>query len=228
MLEKIIGTICPYGCGFAHMPVPASQLIIDIIGYTWLLMALTYVSFLIKRIFFGKEELFEPFFRRWRVSKVNARLPKNRGSIVDVGCGDMSFLHDVGFRKKMGIDDYLPTVYNEDAFRGLQKVRENSVDCVTFIASLEHLPNMKQVIQRSYSVLRPGGRIIITLPTTRSEIPLKIMSKLKLVSHEMIKQHHYYPKGEILSTLKGCGFSGIKYSLFELGFNSVIMADKRH
>ncbi|HLC46437.1 MAG TPA: methyltransferase domain-containing protein [Candidatus Nanoarchaeia archaeon] len=176
------------------------------------------------------EELLEPVFRKWRTDKVLMNLPKDRGEIVDVGCGNLSFLRKVDFRKRIGIDSDVPLVYDMDALEGLRKVGSSSAQCVTFIASLEHFEaeKAKILLREAYKALSKGGKLIITIPSPSSEWILDFLCALRLVSKEMIEQHHYHSKEQLHSFLSRAGFSKNKISVkkFELGLNTLIVCEK--
>lgn len=123
--------------------------------------------------------------------------------VIDLGCGDGDFLAlllDQGIDVvgvdsdekafEAGQENGLPIV-RQDVFTFLHEQREASVDGIFCAHLVEHLPYPKviELIQQSFRVLRPGGRIILATPNVRS-----------LYSHlEMFYMHFghisfYHPK----------------------------------
>ncbi|HRA66634.1 MAG TPA: methyltransferase domain-containing protein [Caldilinea sp.] len=127
----------------------------------------------------------------------------NCGRVIDLGCGDGDFLamlleHGI---EAIGVDsdektfeagkqNALPIV-RQDVFEFLHQQEEASADGIFCAHLVEHLPYPKviELIQHSFRVLRPGGRIILATPNVRS-----------LYSHlEMFYMHFghisfYHPK----------------------------------
>jgi len=123
--------------------------------------------------------------------------------VIDLGCGDGDFLgmlleHGI---EAVGVDaddkafaagkkNDLPIV-NQDVFAFLHAQPEASADGIFCAHLVEHLPYPKviELVQQSFRVLRPGGRIILATPNVRS-----------LYSHlEMFYMHFghisfYHPK----------------------------------
>jgi len=104
----------------------------------------------------------------------------NKGRILDVGCADGKFLWALNPEKwdRTGVDFAEQTVrLVNEKIRDLSliegdlfsdKLPENSFDVITFWHVLEHLPQPRVVLERTYRLLRPGGWLFISLPNFAS------------------------------------------------------------
>ena len=85
-----------------------------------------------------------------------------KGRVLDVGCGSNTFVKS--YRNGIGVD-----IFN---WKGCDKVikdsaqlpfKNESFDTVSYLASLNHIPNRELSVRDSYRILKPGGRILITM-----------------------------------------------------------------
>ena len=91
-------------------------------------------------------------------------LKELHGHVLDIGCGDNTLVRAYG--DGVGVDVY--------AWPGVDVVVENAAalpfgdgefDCVAMIASLNHIPNREDALAEAARVVRPGGKIILTMIT---------------------------------------------------------------
>lgn len=99
-------------------------------------------------------------------------------AVLDVGCGGGQLvvdLIDLGFRRALGIDKFVPRdlvvdgrtiVARADVF-DLDPARER-FDLVTFHGSFEHMDRGGDVLARAAALLTPRGRILVRIPTVSS------------------------------------------------------------
>lgn len=174
-----------------------------------------------------------------RYAKVKKLVP--RGSVLcDVGCGpDGHFLRMLLASrlivKGYGFDRKADKVMGEDLIlspfelgSGTFPLADESVDCVTMLALLEHLSKPVVVLQEVFRVLKPGGRLIFTTPSPRSKPLLEFLAfRLRIISAEEIKDHkHYFLETEIRQLLQDIGFISILYKRFQLGLNQFVSTIK--
>jgi len=105
-------------------------------------------------------------------------------------------------------------------------------DVVTMLAVFEHLelPVLRALLREVRRVLRPDGTYVMTTPVRWTEGILKLMSRVKLVSHEEVDEHKaQYSRSEIATLLAEAGFdsSDIRHGTFELGMNVWASAQNR-
>jgi SAM-dependent methyltransferase len=99
-----------------------------------------------------------------RIAKVLAHI-KPHMKCLDVGCKDNAFIREHKRRggKGFGIDVF--------PWEGVDMLVENSAelpfekntfDCITFIASVNHIPNRREVLKEAHRILKNDGIVIIT------------------------------------------------------------------
>jgi len=94
--------------------------------------------------------------------RTNAVLPHVCGRLLDIGAGKNSFVKRYG--EGVGVDVYDwggAAVIVEDTSD--LPFPDQSYDTVTFIASLNHIPYREAVLREAWRLLKPGGKLIITM-----------------------------------------------------------------
>ena len=150
---------------------------------------------------FGILEHFLSIQRMKKAQKLIKKHNKN-GTILDIGCGTYPlFLLNSNFMIKYGIDKEINDIkfnnqninlINYDILSDLKlPFQKNFFDVITMLAVIEHLDyyQIYKIIQKCYSILKKDGVLIITTPAKWSDLLLKLMSIIHLVSPEEIKEH---------------------------------------
>ncbi len=150
---------------------------------------------------FGLLEKFLSIQRMKRAQKIIKKFKKSE-YILDIGCGSYPlFLINSDFDVKCGIDQEVKEMEIKSLHLHLKQhdicanldlpFKDNYFDVITMLAFIEHLDSVQllKVLKESYSMLNEGGILIITTPAMWSDIPLKIMAKLHLVSPDEIEEH---------------------------------------
>lgn len=92
-------------------------------------------------------------------------LQEVKGRLLDIGCGNNGLVKAYRQRGEegIGIDTY--------AWEGVDEIIENSsqlpyasesVDSVTFVACINHIPYREEALIEARRILRPNGRLIVT------------------------------------------------------------------
>jgi 2-polyprenyl-3-methyl-5-hydroxy-6-metoxy-1,4-benzoquinol methylase len=158
------------------------------------------------------------------------------GIIVDLGCDNPpKLLQKLSRTMKVcvGIDENTVTskkdnieMYKASISKKL-KLESQYADYVTMLAVLEHLQYPEEVMRECFRVLKPGGELLITVPSPLAKPVLELLAKMKLVRPEMIDQHeNYFTKHDLRAIAKSCGFKSVEVRSFELGFNTMMRAIK--
>ena len=160
-----------------------------------------------------------------------------RGHLVDFGCGNgaqtLLFLAD--FERITGVDvseDFLDDFRREIAARDLGSgvegvatdggpipLPDGAADVVTSFTVLEHVPDEQAALAEMRRVLRPGGRLIISVPnrwwmfeTHGADLPLLPWNRVPLVSwwpknlHDRWARARIYRRREIEEIVARAGF----------------------
>ncbi len=186
----------------------------------------------------------ETFLSFQRVKKANKIIYEHKKSdlILDLGCGSYSyFLTQTKFNTKFGIDQVTKnlefkhqniTLINHDINDCSDlPFKDNYFDVITILAVIEHINRNKvnNLLRKCYSLLKKDGILIITVPAKWSNIPLKLMAKLYIVSPEEINEHkNKFTLQEIKKKLCTVNFQeeNIRAGYFEFFLNVWICAKK--
>ena len=63
-------------------------------------------------------------------------------------------------------------------------------DCIIFADILEHLKDPVPLLKQAVSLLKPGGRLVITTPHPFSDLPHRVLSFLHALSPMAQGEHH--------------------------------------
>ena len=100
------------------------------------------------------------YLLNWRIKAV---LPHIHGRLLDIGCGTNDLVKSYE-GEGIGIDVYqwgdVDLVVDDSSKLPFEN---ETFDTVTIIAALNHIPNRHEVLVEAHRVLRPNGRIIITM-----------------------------------------------------------------
>jgi 2-polyprenyl-3-methyl-5-hydroxy-6-metoxy-1,4-benzoquinol methylase len=179
--------------------------------------------------------LLEPILQTLRINKIMPHIPKT-DVLVDIGCGDPPVLLDKLAAKvqlRVGIDEDVNPRKDKDLIIKHQVIkkkinlRDNYADIVTMLAVLEHLKYPQEISKDVYRILKPGGTLLITVPSPRNKLPLDFLSWLGLVRDDMIDQHeNYFNTYDLRTLFTHAGFKSVQVELFELGLNTFVKAIK--
>ena len=108
------------------------------------------------------------YLLNWRIKTV---LPHVRGRLLDIGCGANELARKHG-QNSLGVDVFqwgdVDLVVEDTAKLPYD---DASFDTCSILAALNHIPNRGDVLKEAYRVLKPGGRMILTMiPPTISQV----------------------------------------------------------
>lgn len=96
--------------------------------------------------------------------RICAVLPRVRGRLLDIGAGPNTLVKLYSDPDSLGVDIYDwggGALVVEDTSR--LPFGSASFDTITFVACLNHIPNREDVIREAQRLLRPDGRVVITM-----------------------------------------------------------------
>ena len=151
---------------------------------------------------------------------------------LDIGCGPGTFIgtlsegiisYGVDISKKQ--IEYANKHYQNE-YKSFQQIfvgrefpfEDNSFDVVTIIEVIEHLRKDQalSLLDQSYRMLRPGGKIIITTPNYKSFWPLLevLLNSCGQISYQ--DQHiNRYCKRSLYNQMLESGFKSVKINCFQ-------------
>ncbi|MCK4325719.1 class I SAM-dependent methyltransferase [bacterium] len=136
---------------------------------------------------------------------------------LDIGCGNGILLRKSPCKKVMGFD-------KKDGERAEEKLltyRDGQFDYITMLAVLEHLDEPELVLKQCCRLLKPNGRLIMTMNKKFAD-PLTI-----LFSSRLRDDHNRYLSLREISEAVGSTHRIAEYHSFELGLNQLIIIKRK-
>jgi SAM-dependent methyltransferase len=156
--------------------------------------------------------------------RIKAVLPHVRGRLLDVGCGSNKLVKQ--YADGIGVDVFpwpgadfvVPNSASLD-------YESQSFDTITIIAALNHIPNREAVLRECRRLLKPDGRVVITMLTPlTSRIWHWLRAPWDADQRErgMLPGEVYgFTPAQISDLFTRCGFTLSSETRFMLGFNRV-------
>jgi 2-polyprenyl-3-methyl-5-hydroxy-6-metoxy-1,4-benzoquinol methylase len=171
----------------------------------------------------------EPLLQWLRIRQVRPYI-RTKGVLVDIGCDTPPVLIEKLHQKMdkcIGID----VIVKPKRYKNIELIQQTinqeinlndeTADTITLLAVLEHLKYPEAIVGECYRILKPKGRLLITVPAP------KFLAKIGLVRQAMIDQHeNYFTQKRLEMMLKEAGFRSVRIKGFELGFNTFAMGIK--
>mgnify|MGYP001177802522 CR=1 FL=1 len=137
------------------------------------------------------------------IRSLTQNVPEN-GCILDAGCGNFYYANIIkkASRNVICLDIVYPEkdLIQDNAFFlgsvGKLPYKDNTFDFIYCFSVIQFIDDDRAVIDEFYRVLKPGGKLLLTIPTRNS--PFKIIRELEVRSglykypQFNISHHHYY------------------------------------
>lgn len=122
---------------------------------------------------FGPEWLFggRDWWHQGDLRSVRRAGTSRQAAILDLGCGSGRLLRSLagaGYQRLNGVDPFIAGDIEGTGYRVLKReydAIEGQYDLVMMHHSLEHMADQQQVAARMFDLTRPGGRMLIRIPT---------------------------------------------------------------
>ena len=155
--------------------------------------------------------------------------------VLDIACADGALFRLLDGRAAGGVGIDLDPVppstpkftYVQGSFPTAMPAGE-PFDVVAALAVLEHIPERDQAAFAAGCAhqLRPGGRLVITVPSSRVDDILRVMKALRMVDGMHEEQHYGFDPGKAIAMFAHAGLVLERHSLFELGLNHLLVFRK--
>lgn len=170
--------------------------------------------------------------RDWRMRMALRHVPRG-SSVLDIGTYDGLLFARAG-AVGVGIDpDLAPgaqDVPGVTLVRGAfpQDLGDRGVgafDAATALAVIEHVPEAELASwSRSLAELvRPGGRVVITVPSPAVDHVLHVLLRLRLVAGMQAHQHHGFEPDDVKDVFAAPGWHLERHQRFQLGLNHLFV-----
>lgn len=173
--------------------------------------------------------------RDWRMRKALQQLPSG-SRIVDIGTHDGSLFARAG-ASGVGIDPELAAPPGERAGITLVKgffpsdlgeLEHGSFDAVTALAVVEHVPEeeLPGWADKAADLVRPQGRMIITVPAPTVDHILHVLMRLRLVAGMEAHQHHGFVPDDLHGVFVAPRWRLARHRRFQLGLNHMFVFER--
>jgi SAM-dependent methyltransferase len=113
-----------------------------------------------------------------------------------------------------------------DSFREPSPFPETCFDTIVLLATLEHIRDKDPLGRECYRLLRPGGRLIITVPSPLVDEVVRLLSRLRLADGMSLEEHHGFDPRTTPEVFERHGFLLEHRRHFQLGLNHLFVLRK--
>jgi len=174
--------------------------------------------------------------QRWRIAKA-APFIRPGARVLDIGSADGALFKTFSNvdASSIGIDPTLPASTKVGAFRLIAGYFPRDLpsaepfDVITMLATLEHFPadGYAELSRGCAQFLKPGGSLIITVPSAAVDGILKVLVFLRLIDGMSLEEHHGYNVNITPAIFSEDSFVLRKRAAFQLGLNNLFVFERR-
>jgi SAM-dependent methyltransferase len=155
-------------------------------------------------------------------------------AVLDIGCHQGEFLNSLGehIGPSVGLDPLTKPLVKPryrllaEPFLEPAPFQDQSFDVVVMLATLEHIKDKAPLARECNRLLRPGGRVIITVPSRRVDTIVDWLCRLGLADGMSLEEHHGYDPSTTPAVFGEHGFELEKWRTFQLGLNHLFVLRK--
>ncbi|MCI0463912.1 MAG: class I SAM-dependent methyltransferase [Gemmataceae bacterium] len=171
--------------------------------------------------------------QRWRARMARPWIPEG-ARVLDIGCHQGEFLASLGERiaPSIGLDPLAEPTEGpryrlvRDIFHTPSTYPNASFDAVVMLATLEHIRDKDPLARECWRILRPGGRLIITVPSGFVDVLVHCLCKVRLADGMSLEEHHGYDPKTTPQVFGKHGFELERHRRFQLGLNHLFVLRK--
>jgi len=172
--------------------------------------------------------------QNWRARQARPWIPRG-AKVLDVGCHQGEFLRSLGehIGPSVGLDPLARPTETPlcrlipEVLRVPAPFDDESFDAVVMLATLEHIRDKDPLARECYRLLRPGGRVIITVPSGLVDGIVHALCVLRLADGMSLEEHHGFDPRTTPEIFGRHGFELERWRRFQLGLNHLFVLRKR-
>src|SRR5262249_28343245 len=167
--------------------------------------------------------------QRWRIAKVRPYIRKG-ARVLDIGCADGALFRRLRKRigSGVGVDPALQQPVEDARFPLIAGLLPSDLstlgqfDAVTMLAVVEHLPGevIPLLREQCVTLLKPGGLLLITVPSMQVDRILAWLTRLHLVVGMSLHEHHGFNPTDVPRCFGGTRLTLVKAAKFQMGLNN--------
>jgi SAM-dependent methyltransferase len=175
------------------------------------------------------------FIQRWRIGQARRFIPA-QARVIDIGAHEGELFQALGPRLQWGygVEPLCPEILRRDKFMVVpgyfpaQRPPEGDWDAVTMLAVLEHVPTPAQpaLAAACHEVLKPGGRVIITVPAKAVDHILAALRFLHLIDGMSLEEHYGFAPADTVRIFAAPHFRLLHRSRFQGGLNHLFVFER--
>jgi 2-polyprenyl-3-methyl-5-hydroxy-6-metoxy-1,4-benzoquinol methylase len=173
------------------------------------------------------------FLQRARIKQAEPYIKEN-SRVLDIGCSDgvlFQILYD-RIEYGLGID---PDIFESQNFSKYELRKghfpkdiietDGLFDAITILAVVEHIPtsDIPVFVDACIHLLKPGGYIVITVPSKIVDEILVVMKFIGLIDGMALEQHHHYEPAQIPRYFLQNPIVFHLHKRFQLGLNNLFV-----
>jgi 2-polyprenyl-3-methyl-5-hydroxy-6-metoxy-1,4-benzoquinol methylase len=180
----------------------------------------------------AEQKFLDRFLRDARIRR--ARPYVRAGDVVlDIGCADGEMFRrwrgHIG--RGVGIEPTLDEPRKGDGYELIPGRFPDTVpqgvefDVITMLAVLEHIPppDQARLAEVCASLLKPRGRIVITVPSPRVDDILHLLIRLRLIGGIAAHEHYGFSPDDTLAVFPPPHYRLVRRQRFQLGLNNLFV-----
>ncbi|HEV8670369.1 MAG TPA: methyltransferase domain-containing protein [Candidatus Limnocylindria bacterium] len=162
-----------------------------------------------------------------RIRKALPHIPAG-GRLLDVGCADGALIRAAAGRVRAAVGIDLDAPPGSGLVRGRfpTDLRDRGpYDVIALLAVFEHVPDDDRpaFVAACRALLRPGGRVVLTVPAPLVDRIVELLRRLRLVHGMDIEAHHGYRPEKTPMYFADAGMRLVTHERFELGLNHLFV-----